>query len=94
MTKENQLVVLMGRAQEQYDIAIEKHAAFCAEQGEDPFMGAHGYWQLVLGDLYSQSLGRAEEKLKAIHLASEPPGNTDAVKLTNAKLKWSVARCL
>ena len=92
-TKEDRLVVSMERAQEQYAIAVEKHKAFCAEQGEDPFMGAHREWQFELEDLYSRSMGRAEDKLEAIKLASEPPGITDAAKLTNAKLEGSTARC-
>ena len=86
-TKEDRLVVSMERAQEQYAIAVEKHVAFCAEQDEDPFMGAHGEWQFELEDLYSRIMGRAEDKLEAIKLAS------DAAKLTNAKLEWSTARC-
>ena len=93
LTRENQLVVSMGRAQEQYERAIEKHVAFCAEQGENPFAGAHGYWQIVLGDLYSRSLGRAEKKLKAIRVANEPHENSDASKLADAKLEWSIAEC-
>ena len=51
LTRENQLAVSMGRAQEQYDKAIKKHIAFCAKKGEDPLQGAHREWSFALGTL-------------------------------------------
>ena len=84
----------MGRAQEQYDKAIKKHIAFCAKKGEDPLQGAHIEWSLALGKLYDESYGRAEEKMEAIRVANEPPKITDALKLTNAKMEWTVAESL
>ena len=49
--------------------------------------------QLVLGDPYSRSLGRAEKKVEAIRVANEPHESSDASKLADAKLEWSIAEC-
>ena len=73
LTRENQLAVSMGRAQEQYDKAVKKHIAFCAKKGEDPLQGAHIEWSLALGNLYDESYGRAEEKMEAIRVAMSLP---------------------
>ena len=93
LTKENQLVVSMGRAQKQYEEAIKKHIAFCAKKGEDPSMGAHMEWSFALGDLYSKSYDRAEEKLEVFRAASEPAEISDTLKLASAKTEWAVAEC-
>ena len=81
LTEENLLVLLMGRAETQWDEALDKHVAFCTKLGEDPYEGAHMEWLSAITKLFYDSYYEVEMKLEAIRVANESPGDSDIMEM-------------
>ena len=89
LTEVNHLVVSMGRAQIQFEMAKKRHIVFCILMEEDSCTGAHLEWSNALGDLFSACCDKAEEKLKALaedQLELDIIGLIDALELEHEKI--------
>ena len=84
LTEENLLAVLMGRAEMQWNEALDKHVAFCTKLGEDPYEGAHMEWLSAIMKLFYDSYYEVEMKLEAIRVANEYPGDSDNMEMGDA----------